>query len=136
MPFTVPGVPHGCYVGQWDGEPSSHWMVGTWNPPTNDGGATVDYYRINFWGYGNAGFYGPYDVPSQGDKLFQKSQSYLPYGDYLFSVQAHNAAGLGPACTVIGTLYHPERVDFDDAAAARAGRVRDAPHRDPDSGCA
>jgi hypothetical protein len=78
-------------------------MVGKFTPPSSDGGAPVDYYRVDIWGYDNQGIFGPYYHLSEGN-ILHNDYEYLPYGDYLFSVAAHNAAGLGPACTDIGTL--------------------------------
>ena len=101
-PFTVPGQPDWCAGQQWGGA-GSHWMVGKFTPPSSDGGAPVDNYRIDIWGYDNQGIFGPYYHLSEGN-ILHNDYEYLPYGDYLFSVAAHNAAGLGPACTDIGTL--------------------------------
>jgi hypothetical protein len=102
VPFTVPGEPDWCAGQQWGGA-GSHWMDGKFTPPSSDGGAPVDYYRVDIWGFNNQGIFGPYYHASEGN-ILHNDYRYLPYGDYLFSVAAHNAAGFGPACTSVGTL--------------------------------
>ena len=103
VPFTVPVKPDWCAGQQWGGA-GSHWMIGKFTPPSSDGGAPVDYYRVDIWAYNNQGIFGPYTHPSEGN-ILHNDYKYLPYGDYLFSVAAHNAAGFGPACTAVGTLH-------------------------------
>jgi titin len=90
VPRTVPGAPTGLVA-----TPANASVMLTWNAPVSNGGATVDKYAVQRHtsnGWVNVSF------PAGRSSTVGSLTNGI---NYSFRIRAHNAAGWGPASTIV-----------------------------------
>ena len=130
IPTTAPSAPQNL---NWDPSDAEESGTLSWDPPADDGGATIDGYRLTW---------SP-DAPQTPTEVQADARAYVPSGlnpgtEYTVSLTAYNVAGSSDAAVITFTIRipttapsAPQNLLWDQSDAGKSGTLSwDAPADD------
>ena len=116
-PRTIPGVPTMFSV-----TPSHKWITVSWSPPTDDGGADIAYYTLQYIDDPTFATAWTIDTASGAVRTLNVSAELVPNTEFYFHLRAVNAAGVGPwTADLSGALLNPTVTITADATEVTEG---------------